>query len=203
MTIKRQSSPILKLLAAYIVLTAIHAILLTTLGMVFHMRNHFQQNNYMYLRFPLLALIYYLSFRQFKSRGIWLCILFWCLTPFFLWFNFQAFGWNTIHIPYLTAGATMVILCVVLYLYNMLASDRVLNPARYPLFWTSIGLLLLFLTVLPSRGLLYLLVNNNLLLAQHASIPLFLMNLITYSMISADFIIQWKQQKAAELSASR
>jgi hypothetical protein len=200
-TVRRNSTLVYKLLAAFMVLTALHSVIMPVLGHL-QIRNHFQQNNYMHLRFPLLALVYYLSFRRFNSRGVWLCILLWCLTPVFLWTNCRAMGWNTVHTPYLVAGSATMIACILMYLYHMFASDTV-RPTAYPLFWSSIGLLFLFLTVIPSVGLLNLLVANNLLLAQHAAISLVFVNYITYSMIAADFIIQWKQQKAADLSASR
>lgn len=189
-----------KLLMVYMIITFINSTALNITGSM-QIRNHFLVNIYIYLRFPMLAWIYYLLFKWQKRKGYYLSVLLWLITPFFLIYGLLDFGGNQLHTPYVVAGSAIMILVILLFFYNMFASTEILTPLTYPFFWTSLGLFFFFLLLMPSRGIINFLITSNTVAARQASIILQAYNCILYSLISLDFLIAWKQtRKSASLS---
>lgn len=188
------------LLMVYLIITFINSTALNITGSM-QIRNHFLVNIYIYLRFPLLAWIYYLLFKWQKQKGFYLSILLWLITPFFLTYGLLDLGGNQLHTPYVVAGSAIIIVVILLYFYHLFKSEMLVSPLHYPLFLTSIGLFFFFLLLMPSRGIINFLITSNRVAGIQASIILQAYNCILYSLISIDFLIAWKQtRKSASLS---
>jgi hypothetical protein len=189
-----------KLLMAYLIITFINSIALSITSNL-HIRNHFIVNIYMYLRFPLLAWIYHLIFKWQQQKGYYLSLLLWIITPPLLIYCLVELGGNQLHTPYMIAGSVIIILAILFFFYHMFASEDLITPLKYPFFWTSVGLFFFFLLLMPSRGIINILISSNVVAARQASIILQVYNCILYSLIGIDFIIAWKQtRKSASLS---
>jgi hypothetical protein len=190
-----------KLLMVYLIITFINSTALNITGSM-QIRNHFLVNIYIYLRFPLLAWIYYLLFKWQKSKGYYLSVLLWLITPVFLIYGLVNLGGNQLHTPYVVAGSAIIIVVILLYFYQLFKSEMLLSPLHYPLFLTSIGLFFFFLLLMPSRGIINFLITSNMVAGIQASIILQAYNCILYSLIGLDFLIVWKrarQQQATSL----
>jgi hypothetical protein len=189
-----------KLLMVYLIITFINSTALNITGSL-QIRNHFIANIYMYLRFPMLAWIYYLLFKWQKSKGYYLSVLLWLITPVFLIYGLVDLGGNQLHTPYVVAGSAIIIVVILLYFYQLFKSEMLVSPLHYPFFLTSIGLFFFFLLLMPSRGIINFLITSNMVAGIQASIILQAYNCILYSLIGIDFIIAWKQtRKSASLS---
>jgi hypothetical protein len=190
----RQPEKVYRWLMLYMIITLINSLALTITGNM-GIRNHFILNIYVYLRFPLIGLIYFEIYKWQRRRKFWLPILFWFITPVLLLYSLNMEGWNKAHTTYIIVGSAFAIVCILIYFYNMFAQENPGNPMNYPLFWTSIGLFFFFLLLMPTRGILNTLVSTNLLLGKQASLVLQAYNCILYSLISLDFLMVWKRYR--------
>jgi hypothetical protein len=195
----RQSFRPYKWLMVYLIVTLINTVALSITGTM-GIRNHFIANIYQYLRFPLLAWIYFLLFRWQQQKGFYLSGLLWVITPIMLIYCLIEFGYDKLHTPYVLAGSSIMVLMILMFFYGMFASDVLITPLKYPFFWTSLGLFFFFLLLMITRGIINTLISN-VQVAKVASIALQAYNCILYSLISIDFLIAWKQtRKSASLS---
>lgn len=179
-----------QLMMVYLIITLLNTIALTITAR-YQIRNHAIGNLYQYLRFPLLAWIYFELFKWQKRKGYYLPILLWIMTPFLLLYCLFELGLHTFHTPYVLAGSVFVILCILLFLYNMFASEEMLSPFHYPFFWSSLGMFFFLLLLMITRGIVTTLISN-VQAAKIASVVLQAYNCILYSLISLDFIMARK-----------
>ncbi len=194
-TTNRRTSKEFKILLFFLIATGLNTLVIRITSN-HQIRNHFIQNIYNYIRFPLLAWAYFHFFKTRRSNWYKLSIAFWLITPLILLYSLVDYGWNTLHTPYMVAGSVFVIICALLYFFFLFNADNVLQPFRFPLFWSSVGLFFYFLSILPSFGMFNLLMADDLVLAKRVFILSNAMAIVMYSLISFDFLIQWKQQKS-------
>jgi hypothetical protein len=189
-----------QLMMVYLIITLVSSIALTITAR-YQIRNHAISNLYQYLRFPILAWIYFELFKWQKRKGKYLPKLLWILTPIVLVYCLVELGVHKLHTPYVMVGSVFIILCILLFLYNMFASEVLLSPFHYPFFWSSLGMFFFLLLLMITRGIMTTLISN-IQVAKVASIVLQAYNCILYSLISFDFILarkQVRQQQAAML----
>lgn len=189
----RQSFRPYKWLMVYLVVTLINTLALSITAKM-GIRNHFIANIYQYLRFPLLAWIYFHLFHWQHQKGFYLPVLLWVITPIMLIYCMIALGFDKLHTPYVLAGSSMMVLIILLFFYGMFASDVLITPLKYPFFWTSLGLFFFFLLLMITRGIINTLISN-MQVAKIAAIVLQAYNCILYSLISIDFLIAWKRAR--------
>lgn len=189
----RQSFRPYKWLMVYLVITVINTLALSITANM-GIRNHLIANIYQYLRFPLLAWIYFQLFHWQHQKGFHLPVLLWVITPIMLIYCMIALGFDKLHTPYVLAGSSIMVLIILLFFYGMFASDVLITPLKYPFFWTSLGLFFFFLLLMITRGIINTLISN-MQVAKIASIVLQAYNCILYSLISLDFLIAWKRAR--------
>ena len=158
-------------------------------------RTHILYNTYYYIRFPLIGWMYYklvyrnqffsLFIRAFLTLSIGLFFL--CL--------YLYDGFTKLHTVYLLAGGIFTIALCLMYLLSLLRNDEIINPFVTPFFWISTGFFFFFLGVLPYLGMINFLVKNYAIFAEQPLILVKLLSILLYSLISIDFLVQWKQTK--------
>jgi hypothetical protein len=193
-TTNKRTSKEFKILLFFLIATGLNTLIIRITSN-HQIRNHFIQNIYNYIRFPLLAWAYFHFFKTRHSNWYKISFALWLMTPLLIVYSLIHNGWNTLNTPYMVAGSVFVIICALLYFYFLFNADNVLQPFRFPLFWSSVGFFFYFLSILPSFGIFNLLMADDLLLAKRIFILSNAMGIILYSLISLDFLIQWKQQK--------
>ena len=151
-------------------------------------------NIYYYFRFPILGWIYFEGMGKTKAASIILKI-FLVLTLVLFALNIAIYSLFRLHTSYLLAGGVFIIFFSLVYFYNMINCDNLMNPFISPFFWVGTGFFLYFLGVLPSLGVLNILTKKNFIIASQQLIMSKSLSIVLYSLISFGFYLQWKQQK--------
>ncbi len=156
--------------------------------------NHWLYNIYQYVRFPLLSVIYLQLLVTPLLRKIIKGFLF-CLP---LWFGisfYQVGGFQQLHTPTLLAGAVMVVLMSIGYLYELLQRPEDGSLFKKPFFWISTGLLFYFLGLLPYMSSINYLVKEHLALALRLYYIIYVLNAVMYTLFVVAFISTWSRRK--------
>jgi hypothetical protein len=152
-------------------------------------------NIYYYFRFPILGFIYYDAMKQ-KNFLALLLKIFLVISVFFLIGNISAYKTlHKLHTNYLLAGGLFIILLSLIYLYQLLKAEILVNPLLTPFFWVSTGFLLYFLGIIPFIGVLNILTKKSLVIATQQFIISKSLSIVLYTLISFSFYLQWKRTK--------
>ena len=157
------------------------------------MSTYFQYNIFYYIRFPLFAGIFH-SLYLSKRINIFLPVLFYVITPVMLIALGIMYGFKQLHTQYLLAGGIMVIICSVFYLYKIILPNENTNPFIQPFFWIATASMLYFLTILPSLGIINLLVKKEMIFATQRLTIVRWFNFPLYAFICLDYYLQWKHR---------
>jgi hypothetical protein len=152
-------------------------------------------NIYYYFRFPILGFVYYDAMKRSKFSGQ-LLMGFLLISLCFFVFNIYAYKslWK-LHTNYLLAGGLFIILISLIYLYQLIKSELLVNPILTPFFWVSTGFLLYFLGIIPFIGVLKILTQKSYVIATQQFIISKSLSIVLYSLISFSFYLQWKRTK--------
>jgi hypothetical protein len=85
---------------------------------------------------------------------LWLFPIFWFVTVFFI------FGFTTWNSYVIIVGATITVLLVLAYLYQLLQSEEVVVLKYSTEFWIAFGMLIFYTCQIPYFGVLNFLVKN-------------------------------------------
>jgi len=126
------------------------------LGFEYLIANFFEKDNqsiyniYTFFEFNLVSLIYYTLNKEKPSRMViqYLIGVFNCV--YFFSFYFLVLQNYTV-----TIGAIMVSVFMILYLKELLNSDKIIEYKREVSFWITIGMLFYYLGTIPFLALVY------------------------------------------------
>ncbi len=152
-------------------------------------------NIYYYFRFPILGFIYYDAMKRNKFSSQ---LLKWFLIISICFFVFNSYTYKTLyklHTNYLLTGGLFIIFFSLVYLYQLIKSELLINPILTPFFWVSTGFLLYFLGIIPFLGILNILAKKSLVIATQQFIISKSLSIVLYSLISFSFYLQWKRTK--------
>ncbi len=129
---------------------------LVLLGFEYLIANFFEKDNqsiyniYTFFEFNLVSLIYYTLNKEKPSRMViqYLIGVFNCV--YFFSFYFLVLQNYTV-----TIGAIMVSVFMILYLKELLNSDKIIEYKREVSFWITIGMLFYYLGTIPFLALVY------------------------------------------------
>lgn len=164
-----------------------------------NIRNHWLYNIYNYVRFPLLAIIYYFLINnpQFKKiiAGFLLSI------PLLLAVNMYVYGtFYQLHTLAILYGSVFIIFLTICFLRQLLYLPLEDSILHHPFFWISSGLLFYFLGNVPFLGALNYLIANNPGVAVQLYTITRILNILMYSLFTVAFIITWRHMKSPILS---
>lgn len=152
-------------------------------------------NLYCYFRFVLLSFIYSRFFSKYSIVG-YTIRSFYVLTIVLFFLNIFLYnGFSKVHTIYLNTGSLFVIILCLCRFYTILASDNPDSPYSYPFFWISTGFFFFFLMIIPSLGLINLLISQKMDMAMQSLIITRSMSILLYLFISIDYFIQCRRLK--------
>ncbi len=132
------------------------AYVLVLLGFEYLIANFFEKDNqsiyniYTFFEFNLVSIIYYTLNKERLSRMVirYLVGIFNCI--YFLSFYFLILQNYTV-----TVGALMVSVFMILYLKELLNSDKIIEYKQEVSFWITVGMLFYYLCTIPFLALVY------------------------------------------------
>lgn len=151
-------------------------------------------NFYYYFRFPFLGFIFQKVFNTQKVLRNFI-YGFYVISVIMLLVNLYLYdGVSKLHITYLLLGGVfIIILCLMRFFF--LLHEKNSNPFQSIFFWVSTAFFFYFLGVLPILGVVNFLVKKQIVFASQQFIITKCLSILLYSLISIDYIIQWKQAK--------
>jgi len=189
----RSSHISFKLLLIFLFITFANELTAWVLHKVKHYNTHLLYNIYNYFRFPFLVFIFSKVLPGEKPYTT-LIKWFYYLVPVLFVVCLVYNGLFKLHILYVASGYVFLILLCVGFFYSHIKKEELQNPLLQPFFWISTGFLFYFLGILPYMVLVNYLVKNYLSIAQNYYLIVKILNFVLYSLISLDYIIQWRKR---------
>jgi len=158
--------------------------------------NHFIFNFYILIQFPVYFLIFYATFeeRRMKFLVITATVVFLIYHFYNMIFREGLFIFST---PSYTLGSVLVIVCCLVYFFNLLSSESEINYFRIPMFWIATGLLFYFVGDTVYMSLLGYIVKNNLdTEGRFYGYIMFTLNFLLYGLTTFGFVSNhvWKKK---------
>ena len=120
------------------------------IGIPYKLKNHFVYNTYIIINFVFYLLFYKNLFRKKSNKKIVtiFLILYLLFTVSDFIFLDPPFLTGLISINF-TVGSIFLIITIILFLFEIINNELVLNLKKSLIFWISVGVLLFFIGVLP------------------------------------------------------
>lgn len=167
--------------------------------MSLNLRNHWLYNIYNYVRFPLLAIIYYFLINNPLLKKIIAGFL--LSIPLLLAVNMYIYGtFYQLHTLAILYGSLFIIFLTISFLRQLLYLPLEDSILHHPFFWISSGLLFYFLGNVPFLGALNYLIANNPGVAVQLYLINRILNILMYTLFTVAFIITWRHRKSPILS---